>query len=311
MVLMQKRTVAPQVSEGNGGEIKLPLAGEVVVVTGILNGFGDREEFFDLLKRLGARVTTSVSAKTTILVTGHVLENGNEVSTGRKYRTAMEKNAAKEAKGSKAKLCEILTEEQFMDKYGNQTPAPEVKEKASTVKSMPQGQKPKIREKSPKRAAPSAQDSMLWADKYKPKCLNDLVANTGAVRQLGEWLQRWEAVHISKKFRPKFTKQNPGAKAALLSGPPGIGKSSAAALVATTQGYDVMETNASDSRSKKLVQAVLGAAVTNRTIAGGPQKKRLIIMDEVDGMSSSDRGGNQELIQCIKKSKVGQVNGFE
>jgi len=30
----------------------------------------------------------------------------------------------------------------------------------------------------------------------------------------------------------------------------------------------------------------------------------VIIMDEVDGMSSGDRGGNAELIQMIKKTKV-------
>ena len=32
--------------------------------------------------------------------------------------------------------------------------------------------------------------------------------------------------------------------------------------------------------------------------------KRVIIMDEVDGMSAGDRGGIAELIQLIKKSKV-------
>jgi len=31
-------------------------------------------------------------------------------------------------------------------------------------------------------------------------------------------------------------------------------------------------------------------------------------MDEVDGMSSGDRGGNAELIQMIKKTKVKFLN---
>jgi len=38
------------------------------------------------------------------------------------------------------------------------------------------------------------------------------------------------------------------AKAALLSGPPGVGKTSTAHLVAKEYGYDVMELNASDAR---------------------------------------------------------------
>jgi replication factor C subunit 1 len=36
-----------------------------------------------------------------------------------------------------------------------------------------------------------------------------------------------------------------------------------------------------------------------------PRNKRtLVIMDEVDGMGGGDRGGNQELIALIKKTRV-------
>ncbi|CAN0452894.1 unnamed protein product, partial [Laminaria digitata] len=37
---------------------------------------------------------------------------------------------------------------------------------------------------------------------------------------------------------------------------------------------------------------------------GGGFLKQLVIMDEVDGMGGSDRGGIQELIALIKKTKV-------
>lgn len=36
----------------------------------------------------------------------------------------------------------------------------------------------------------------------------------------------------------------------------------------------------------------------------GGFRKQLVVMDEVDGMGGSDRGGIQELIMLIKKSKV-------
>ena len=42
-------------------------------------------------------------------------------------------------------------------------------------------------------------------------------------------------------------------RAVLLSGPPGIGKSSAAAICAKECGYGIVEMNASDARSKKLL----------------------------------------------------------
>ena len=47
----------------------LPLSGDVAVVTGTLPTLS-REEAEALLKRLGAKVTGSVSAKTTVLVAG-------------------------------------------------------------------------------------------------------------------------------------------------------------------------------------------------------------------------------------------------
>jgi replication factor C subunit 1 len=40
-------------------------------------------------------------------------------------------------------------------------------------------------------------------------------------------------------------------RAALLSGPPGIGKTTAAHLVAAECGFDILELNASDARNKK------------------------------------------------------------
>jgi hypothetical protein len=40
---------------------------------------------------------------------------------------------------------------------------------------------------------------------------------------------RWDAVHLKKTEKVPFSKENPGARAALLSGPPGIGKSTVAA----------------------------------------------------------------------------------
>ena len=46
-------------------------------------------------------------------------------------------------------------------------------------------------------------------------------------------------------------------RAALLSGSPGLGKTTAAHLVAEVEGYEALELNASDARSKRRVHELL------------------------------------------------------
>jgi replication factor C subunit 1 len=106
-------------------------------------------------------------------------------------------------------------------------------------------------------------------------------------------------------FNPdRFNQANVNAKAALLSGPPGIGKTSTARLIGKELGYTIVETNASDLRNKGSINSTLGILRNNATCGfSGEIEKTLILMDEVDGMSS-DRGGSQELIKQIKESKV-------
>lgn len=86
-----------------------------------------------------------------------------------------------------------------------------------------------------------------------------------------------------------------------------------ATLVSKEAGRDVLEFNASDARSKKTLQNTLGSSIdsqglsfANLTNKGKAHvaTKKVIIMDEVDGMGAGDRSGMAELIQIIKKSKT-------
>lgn len=99
-------------------------------------------------------------------------------------------------------------------------------------------------------------------------------------------------------------------KAALLSGPPGIGKTTTAHLVIKEVGYDYFELNASDTRNKRGLHENVADALSSKTLAFGKindekARRHVLIMDEVDGMSGNeDRGGVQELIARIKSSRV-------
>ena len=93
----------------------------------------------------------------------------------------------------------------------------------------------------------------------------------------------------------------------MLSGPPGIGKSSSAKIVAKELGYNVLEFNASDNRSKKTIDHLLKDTCTSSSIVrygennSAFKNRSVIIMDEVDGVSANDRGGLGALILIIKK----------
>lgn len=112
--------------------------------------------------------------------------------------------------------------------------------------------------------------------------------------------------------------ENVNARAALISGPPGIGKTTTVRLIAALNPkYELLEFNASDARGQKIIQSMADGIADNRTInfarrgaePAPPEavseitKKALIVMDEVDGMGAGDRGGNAALIKMIKKTR--------
>lgn len=154
----------------------------------------------------------------------------------------------------------------------------------------------------------------LWTTKHSPLSVNDCVGNNSQFLKIMEWLKDWTDVVIrgnKKQVKQRFYNAQAGsagdgfsnvnARACLISGPPGVGKTTSVRLIAEYMGYEIREWNASDERSKKSVNNILGELKNNsiiNLIKGKEQNllknsnKFIILMDEVDGMSSGDRGGN-------------------
>ncbi|KAM9295280.1 replication factor C subunit 1 isoform 2-T2 [Morus bassanus] len=162
-------------------------------------------------------------------------------------------------------------------------------------------------------------ERLLWVDKYKPVSLKAIIGQQGeqsCANKLLRWLRNWHK-NTSEDGQAKANKtggkdDGTGFKAALLSGPPGVGKTTTASLVCKELGYSYVELNASDTRSKNSLKEVVAESLNNTSIkdfccgtSSSVSGKHVLIMDEVDGMAGNeDRGGIQELIGLIRHTKI-------
>uniref|UniRef100_A0A0N4ZMC7 AAA domain-containing protein n=1 Tax=Parastrongyloides trichosuri TaxID=131310 RepID=A0A0N4ZMC7_PARTI len=191
------------------------------------------------------------------------------------------------------------------------------------VSPVPKKKSPvKPRQPSP---PPKGPQDMLWVDKYVPKTIKELIGqqtDKSPTYKLLNWLKSWSKNNLGvggtvKKVKPtgmQAKSDGDAFKAALLSGPPGIGKTTCATLVCKELGLKYIQLNASDSRGKKILQEKVAECLKSRDITSffkvkDDKKKseceQVLIMDEVDGMSGSDdRAGISELITMIKHSKI-------
>ena len=78
----------------------------------------------------------------------------------------------------------------------------------------------------------------------------------------------WNAYFKNSFSASFFQKDQDGAihKAALLSGPPGVGKTTTAVIVCKELGYSYVEMNASDSRNKKSLDEHVSQLLSNKSM---------------------------------------------
>ncbi|MDD1671914.1 MAG: replication factor C large subunit [Methanomicrobiales archaeon] len=127
---------------------------------------------------------------------------------------------------------------------------------------------------------------MEWTEKYRPQHLNDLVGNTQVLQQMITWARSW----------------TPRSRPLLLYGRPGTGKTSSAHALARDMAWDLIEMNASDQRTKAVLERVAGTSAVTASLSGARQK--LILLDEVDNLhGSADRGGARALLEIIPRSR--------
>ncbi len=121
----------------------------------------------------------------------------------------------------------------------------------------------------------------LWAEKHAPKTLGEMAGQKRAVE---------EAVAFVKSFRK--------GKALFFAGPSGTGKSAAAECLARGMGMSVLRLDAGDERGKEAIEGFMPAAKTLDLFG----RKKLILIEEVDGLAAGDRGGAGAIAALIRES---------
>ena len=84
------------------------------------------------------------------------------------------------------------------------------------------------------------------------------------------------------RTRPEYPHKLINSQLLLLSGPPGLGKTTLAHIVAQHAGYNVFEINASDARSADVVDDRIRPAIESGAKIGS-SKPNLVVIDEIDG----------------------------
>ncbi|OAA44431.1 ATPase, AAA-type, core [Metarhizium rileyi] len=164
-----------------------------------------------------------------------------------------------------------------------------------SIEAPPTGKKPK--------------KTLLWTEKYRARTFMDLCGDDGTNRHVLRWLKRWDPVVFPGQAKAKpviarragakhhLDEEKPHRKILMLTGAPGLGKTTLAHVCAKQAGYEVLEVNASDDRSRDVVRnrirTSLGTEsvkkVANRKESDGSQKVAkpvCVIVDEVDGVTS-------------------------
>jgi len=128
-------------------------------------------------------------------------------------------------------------------------------------------------------------------EKYRPKKLSEMVGQEIVIDKV-------------KAYLNAFSKGISNKKAVLLYGPAGVGKTTLAHVFANELGLEIFELNSSDLRNRAKLDEVLKPSMLQKSLFA---KGKIILVDEVDGVTTTDYGGLPELIILLERTKFPMI----
>ncbi|GAH70461.1 unnamed protein product, partial [marine sediment metagenome] len=125
------------------------------------------------------------------------------------------------------------------------------------------------------------------------------------INEINKKIRAYNRIHEEKDHKEERKLASDKA-AALLEGPPGVGKTTIAYALANDLNMEVVETNASDTRTKSDLEAKLSETIKSRGIMDFivESKKKLILIDEIDGIYGvTDRGAVPTILKLIENTQ--------